>query len=272
LCQICGESRRFIEGVALDSDLQNLVDIVEKANNATVKNFQNIERSLRSMGSYSKVVDQKFSAMNLIIHRMGENSRTVLRSLSDMQIATLIIINTYMSNIDDLVMLRNAMILLTQGILTTDIVPFKQATKLIQQIEQHVHETSFLHLLELDPLSWYKNSDLYAVRTGKHIHVGLRLKLSPFRKSLALFRVETFSLAIPGLPHSSVVVGLPKYIALAQDEDLYLSFAEKPALQRSKYYYLGNDQHEILERETPSCVIALFEDQMTKLSLSFDLM
>ena len=55
------------------------------------------------------------------------NQRATIETMGQTQIATLALLNTYMANSDELLMLRNALILLKHGLLTFDILPLQQA-------------------------------------------------------------------------------------------------------------------------------------------------
>jgi hypothetical protein len=89
-----------------------------------------------------------------------------------------------MANSDELLMLRTALLFLKSNRLTFDILPLKQASKLLAQIQEHVQQTSLLHLAETDVLSLYQSTNFYFFRVNTHLHIGLRIKLSPFQAPL----------------------------------------------------------------------------------------
>jgi hypothetical protein len=63
VCSVCGTARKYMEGVALLSDLDALNEIVQKSINDTKREVESIEKSLKALASYSRVNDQKISAL-----------------------------------------------------------------------------------------------------------------------------------------------------------------------------------------------------------------
>jgi hypothetical protein len=98
-------------------------------------------------------------------------------------------------------------------------------------------------------------------RHWKQIHLGLRLKLSPFTRPLALFKVETFQLNLGLDQHSTIIGDQPRYIAVNDEDDIYLTFNGQPTLKDDKFCFLGQEQHTILSKSNPTCVMALFDDE-----------
>jgi hypothetical protein len=66
-----------------------------------------------------------------------------------------------MANSDELLMLRNALLFLKDNVLTFDILPLKQASKLLAQIQEHVQQISLLHLAQTEVLSLYQDANFY---------------------------------------------------------------------------------------------------------------
>jgi adenylate cyclase class IV len=151
--------------------------------------------------------------------------------------------------------------MLKHGFLTFDLIPFAQAKSVLEQIQTHLADTPFLYLANTDPMSIYTETEFYHFRVREQIHLGLRLKLSPFTRPLALFKVETFQLNLGQDQHSTILGEQPRYIAVNDEDDIYLTFNERPMIKDDKFYFLGQEQHKILSKSNPTCVLALFDDE-----------
>jgi hypothetical protein len=173
---------------------------------------------------------------------------SLLSSVKDQKIylqhlaATLLDAINYVGYADQLVVLHNAIIMLKHHFLTFDLLPFEQAKELIQQIDQHISESRFLYLADKNPLSLYQHTDLYYFRVNETIHIGLKLKISPFTAPLSLFKLDTFSIRVDS-EHTSTLSRQPQYIAINEEDEMYLTFDGTPTLQDDKFYFMGHGQH-----------------------------
>jgi hypothetical protein len=252
----------YCSGLAWETDVDALRQLIRESNNITAQNFRLIQKSLAAMASYSRVTDQKIDALKYILQHQSHNSDILTRTLRDAEAGILAMLNSFLPNADQLLTLQTSLILLKHNILTFNILPYSQARVLLSEIKQHVEESPFTFLTDPDPLNLYKDSDIYYFRTGEQLHIGLRIKLSPFRQPLSLFKVEKFELDIPGQDHASILGDLPLYIAISDADDMYLTITERPSLQKDKFYFLGLDQHTIVPKHTLTCVMALFQDDL----------
>jgi hypothetical protein len=162
---------------------------------------------------------------------------------------------------DQLVLLHDSILMLKHHFLTFDLLPFEQAKELIQQIDQHIRESGFLYLADKNPLSLYQNTDLYHFRVNETIHIELKLKVSPFTAPLSLYKLVTFSIRVDS-EHTSTLSRHPKYIAINDDDEMYLTFDETPTLQDDKFYFMGHGQHVLWPKSTPTCILAPFQDDL----------
>jgi hypothetical protein len=118
----------------------------------------------------------------------------------------------------------------------------------LEQIQAHLTDTPFLYLANRDPMSIYTETEFYHFRVREQIHLDLRLKLSPFTRPLALFKVEIFQLSLGQDQHSTIIGDQPRFIAVNDEDDKYLTFNEQPTLKDDKFYFLGREQHIILSK------------------------
>jgi hypothetical protein len=244
---LCGKFRKTLEGVALVSDFEQLNDIVEKSGNLKQRHFESIEKSLGALSSYWRINDQKIEALSKIAQSLRQSSAGLLASIGNNKVAlhhittTLARVNNFSGLVDDLLFLHNANIMLKHGFLTFDLIPFAQAKSVLEQIQAHLAQTHFLYLSNTDPMSIYTETEFYHFRVREQIHFGLRLKLSPFTRPLALFKVETLQLNLGQDQLSTIIGDQPLYIAVNDEDDIYLTFNEKPMLKDDKFYFLGHE-------------------------------
>jgi hypothetical protein len=156
---------------------------------------------------------------------------------------------------DQLVLLHSSLLMLKHHFLTFDLLPFEQAKELIQQIDQHIHESGFLYLADKNPLSLYQDTDLYYFRVNETIHIGLKLKVTPFKAPLILFKLVTFSIQVDS-EHTSTLSRQPQYIAINDVDEMYLTFDHTPTLQDDRLYFMGHGQHVLWPKSTPTCILA----------------
>jgi hypothetical protein len=151
--------------------------------------------------------------------------------------------------------------MLKHHFLTFDLLPFEHAKKLIQQFDQHISESRFLYLAYRNPLSFYQNTDLYYFRVYETIHIGLKLKISPFTAPLSLFKLDTFSIRVDS-EHTLTLSRQPQYIAINEEDEMYLTFDETPTFLDDKFHFTGHGQHVLWPKSTPTCILALFQDDL----------
>jgi hypothetical protein len=268
VCLFCKQINQFLYGVALQQDVAALQEIVESSQNLTQKRFESIEKSLSALSSYSQVSDAKIEALKTITQQLRVHSMSLLTSVKDQKMylqhlaATLLDAINYARHGDELVLLHNSILMLKHHFLTFDLLPFEQAKELIQQIDQHISESRFLHLADKNPLSLYQNTDLYYFRVNETIHIGLKLKVSPFKTPLTSFKLVIFSIRVDR-DHKSTLSRQSQYIAINEDDDIYLIFHETPTLQDDKFYFMGHGQHVLRPKSTPTCILALFQDDLS---------
>jgi hypothetical protein len=108
-------------------------------------------------------------------------------------------------------------------------------------------------------MSIYTETEFY-FRVREQIHLGL-IEIHRSQDP-ALFKVQTFQLNLGQDQQSTIIGDQPRYIAVNDEDDIYLTFNEKPMLKDDKFYFLGHEQHTILSKSNPTCVMALFDDEL----------
>jgi hypothetical protein len=267
ICYFCEQINKFLQGFVLEEDLLALQRIVESSQNLTQTRFESIEKSLSALSSYSQITDSKIDALKTITQQLRVQSMSLLSSVRDQKIHLQLLTATLLDTInsdeyaDQLVLLHSSLLMLKHHFLTFDLLPFEQAKELIQQIDQHIHESGFLYLADKNPLSLYQDTDLYYFRVNETIHIGLKLKVTPFKAPLILFKLVTFSIQVDS-EHTSTLSRQPQYIAINDVDEMYLTFDDTPTLQDDKFYFMGHDQHVLWPKSTPTCILALFQDDL----------
>jgi hypothetical protein len=189
------------------------------------------------------------------MHRWGQ------RQSKKTQAFVGVIVNLFVPNALRLMNLHSALVLLKHNILTFDVLPLAQARSIMKQIRQHVKQWPMRYLVDADELSLYREADISYFRTDSTLHISLKVKVSSFQHPLHLFKIEKFDLGVPDQGHSTILQDLPEYIAINDYDPEYLIFYRRPELQKDKYYFM--QEHEILSKQFPTCVTALFHDKLS---------
>ena len=268
LLNILGDIRKLIEGTATEADVQAVTGVLDKSNNLTERHFLSIERSISALGSFSRVNNEKIESLKTLVsylRRIGANTvaslQTVTVEMKHLPHLLGVVLNSIGDSVD-LLLLHHAILSLSQGHLTPDLLPLNQADKILSQIKDHVHEKSLLYLADDSALSVYRDTDFSYFRTDSQIHIILKIKLSPFQSPLALFRVNVFPLKVPDQNHSTTIQQLPAYMALNDNDQMYLIFDQYPKLKKEKFYHIDSSQHSIHSTTQKSCIMSLFHDNV----------
>jgi hypothetical protein len=253
----------YCSDVATQTDMDLVKKYNEDAGNVTARNFAKIQHVVDAMASYTKLSDQKFEALRYIIERQQYNAQMGSASVRKTQAFVGAIVNLFIPNALHLMNLHSALVLLKHNILTFDVLPLAQARSIIKQIRQHIKQWPMRYLVDADELSLYREADISYFRTASTLHISLKVKVSSFQHPLHLFKIEKFDLGIPGQDHTTVLEDLPEYIAINDYDPEYLIFYRRPELQKDKYYFMETQEHEILSKQFPTCVTALFHDKLS---------
>ena len=219
LCNFCGKMQKIFQGTATMDDIEALQDVFKKATNLANQRFAGIEKVINQFSSYVKLNDEKIQLLTNVVKDVTDMQSVLsqIETQNALSIRTLtalsLSLGEYVTKISRLLRLHSAGRLLSQGILTTDILPLKQADNILRHIREHVSEQSSLHLFDSDDSSIFynKHSPVFAYRIGYHLHVVIKLRLSPFTHPLEVFQIENFLLPITDSSHSSQITNLPKF-------------------------------------------------------------
>lgn len=256
--------------VATQADVAILQQFTEQSSNITARNFEKLQKSMDAMASYSRITDQKFEALKIILERQSLNYKIGEAANKKTSVFVGVLATLLIPNSLHLMTLHSALILLKHNILTFDILPFEQARSILQEIQDHLKQWPLRVLVHTEPLSLYHGTDMAYFRTNSTLHISLKVKLSYFSRPLHLFKVERFELQVPNQFHGSILQHLPEYFALNDFDNEILIFNQHPTLQKDKYYFLHQGQHEIISKQTPSCIMALFNDDIQQITTLCD--
>jgi hypothetical protein len=187
----------YCSDVATQTDLEIVQQYNKNSSNITAQNFEKLKKSITAMASFSQIVSKKFDAHKYIIERQQLNQQIGEKATKSTQVLVGTLVNLFLPNALHLVNLHNSLIRLKHNILTFDVLPYAHARSVMNNIKQHVAQWPLRFLVNPDPLSLYKKADISYFRTSSNLHIGLRVKVSYFRKPLHLFKVEKFELGIP---------------------------------------------------------------------------
>jgi hypothetical protein len=252
----------YCSDVATQTDMDLVKKYTEDASNVTARNFAKIQHAVDAMASYTKLADQKFEALKYIIERQQYNAQIGTASVRKTQAFVGALVNLFIPNALRLMNLHSALVLLKHNILTFDVLPLEQTRSFMKQIRQHIKQLPMRYLVDADELSLYREANISYFRTASTLHISLRVKISSFQHPLHLFKIEKFDLGLLGQGHTTILQDLPEFIAINDYDPEYLVFHRRPELQKDKYYFMETQDHEILSKQFPTCVTALFHDKL----------
>ena len=193
-------------------------------------NFMKVQTALNSAASLSVISEKKFLAVETILSRQ-EHKLEILgqsRRLADAMLSTISAI--YIPSIIALLKLQESLLFLKHEKLTFEILPLAHAVTIYRQIQDHIDQTTKLFLTDTGVMSLYQNTDLGYYRTDNNLHVALSIKLSYFEHPLHLYQADILTLNFPNQQHSTRLGQLPKFLAINQEDQYFLTMDEFPIL------------------------------------------
>ena len=160
--------------------------------------------------------------------------------------------------------LRSALISLKHNILTADLIPLKQMNDTIQHIKSYLQQNHIpLRLLRDSPTQIYNSKDFIYYRVDKQIFITVKFKLSPLQQPLTLYRIHALPMPVPNQPHSTLITGLPSYVAWNSIDSYYITYSAMPYLDSDNIYHIDSGLDILHYKHTTSCITALIADDIT---------
>jgi hypothetical protein len=267
LCTLCGRYYQKLYNLAIVEDIQTLNHLLQKQAELSGRRFDELENELSAFASFSHITTTKLQALTHITETLNKRSITVEAEAHrrSFQISELIVlfadISSFQAATHELIQLEYAIQMLQHGLLTQTLLPHSQASTIIDDITAHLLDFNYLHIVNSDPLSLYQDTRVTAYRLAETLHLLLHIKVSSFTAPLMMFRLTIFPLGVDD-QHSTQVISQPAYIAINSVDKEYLTFQEKPTIDEHGKYYLHANEHQMRTKDDPSCILALFTDDL----------
>jgi hypothetical protein len=266
-CDGCDLVYKVSFGLAMDRDVQDLATLVAESNEIQTKRLDEHERALSAFASFTHVMDSKIEALSQIATTLNNRSWALVKEAHKraFQLTELIVlyadVSSFQSAIHNLLQLEGAIELLNHGFLSQNLLPYRRAIEVMEDITSNLEDTNYLRVLNPDPLSLYQETHLTAYRLSQSLHIMLKVKVSSFNAPLMLFRLDIFPLRIDG-QHSTQISPQPQYIAINAEDREYLTFQNKPTIDEHATYYMQANEHQLMSKDNMSCILALFLDDL----------
>jgi hypothetical protein len=161
-CEGCALIYRVSFGLAMDRDLHQLSDLVAQSDNIQNKRLDEYERALSAFSSFTHVTDAKLEALSQIAPMLNNRSWALVEEAHKraFQLTELIVlyadVSSFQSAIHNLLQLEEAIQLLTHGSLSQNLLPYRRAIAVMDDITSNLADSNYLNVLNPDPLSLYQ--------------------------------------------------------------------------------------------------------------------
>jgi len=171
-------------------------------------------------------------------------------------------------NLEHINSFEQAILFLSHGYLTPEIVPVSVIQETLNILDQTLHQIhSPFNLVRIRPEDIYSSRDFSLWIEDKVLFITLRFPFSPFVNPLTLYKITTVPSPLPQQPeHFTRIQGLSKFVAFHPDEDLFLSFEDMPQIPESNLLNLQLSTHLLLNTSMPSCFAALISKNADRIS------
>jgi hypothetical protein len=264
---LCGRYYQKLYNLATVEDISQLSHLLEKQAELSGRRFDELENELSAFASFSHITTTKLQALTHITETLNKRSVTVEAEAHrrSFQLSELIVlfadVSSFQTATHDLIQLEYAIQMLQHGFLTQTLLPHSQASNIIDEVTAHLSDFYYLHIVNSDPLSLYHDTRVTAYRLAETLHLLLQIKVSSFTAPLMMFRLAIFPLGVDD-QHSTQVIAQPAYIAINSVDKEYLTFQERPTIDEQGTYYLHANEHQMRTKDDPSCILALFMDDL----------
>jgi hypothetical protein len=211
LCNLCESFYKDSYGLATADDVAGLAFLVRKNAELQGRRLDDLGNELSAFASFSQITSTKLQALTQIAETLNKRSIMVEAEAhrKAFQLSELIVlfadVSSFQAATHELLQLENAIQLLQHGFLTQTLLPHSQAITIIEEITAHLLDSNYLHLINSDPLSLYKDTRVTAYSLEDTLHLLLKIKVSSFTAPLMLLRLAIFPLGVND-QHSTQVI------------------------------------------------------------------
>jgi len=112
----------------------------------------------------------------------------------------------------------------------------------------------------------YAQKNYFFFRDNNTVYLTIKLPLTHFRGPLMLYKSIVVPLQVPNQQHVTKLTAVPAVVAWGRDEDYYIEFDAIPPLKESGLYNLNTGSEALRHRNTPSCITAIMENQLSMIN------
>jgi hypothetical protein len=139
---------------------------------------------LQALVDIAEALNKRSMAVEAEAHRRAFQMSEIIVLFAD--------ISSFHAATHELLQLESAIQLLLHGFLTQTLLPYPQATAIIEEVTSPLLDSNYLQVINPDPLSSYQDTRITAYRLVDTLHILLKIKVSSFTAPLMLFRLDIF--------------------------------------------------------------------------------
>ena len=281
LFDFVGEISHSLFGTARDGDIAKIQQTLQhyKQNQHALASAW--QQSGNRLASLSKSVNHRLDNMRDMINLQKRTVHELFTQVRD-ETAGLSrassIIATALSRFEDFVLLvdhldsfRYGVELLSNGILSPDIVHSGDLNRALQAITRRLRRFSSgnLRILRNKVTHYYRMHDFVALRHDDDLILHVPVPLGPLPVPLYLYEIHLLPVPTPDTStHATILTGMPKYIAHHPFSPYYLEFDDKPVVTMSKLLFLDQSNSVLKPVTAPSCILSILRDNSTDIRQS----
>lgn len=271
LIDALGYGAKWLFGVAVEDDVVKAAANVKKIVTESFEETKILNHQVQDLNSMLALSNNRMD--NVMNTMMEQSAQTVsymvttthtLQSLARYTLLMLQKLHTASLMHADITALLHGLESVAIGVLDPVIVPPRQLTKVITDITNTIKKHSLQYtLISTDTALYYTLKGCVALRVNRTLYITRSFPLSSWKKEFKLYKVKIFDIPIPGNEsYTTRVEGLPKFILVASDKKTFLPLDHKPSIEN----HIIDLTRDALSLKTNSCVIALFDNNMTKIN------
>jgi hypothetical protein len=159
LCNLCGDVYRVSFCLAIGNELADLASLVEKTAQVQGKRLDEYGNALSAFASFTQVTNAKLQSLSDIAEalnkrRMSIDEEAHRRAFQMTELIVLLAdISAFHAATHELLQLEGTIQLLQHDFSSQNLLPYPQATTIIEEVTSHLADSNYLQVINTDPLS-----------------------------------------------------------------------------------------------------------------------
>ena len=265
---LCSRILSTVLGTASEEQLSKAIKTVKEIGTATSQALSMFQTGRESLASFEHSSNTRFETVTRLIQAQARDVQTIetaTRNIaSKLEQDELLITRSihkllsFTININELQILRNAILNLVQGSITADLIPAQRLAAIIGNITTQLGKNHIaLRLLTTNPSNIYNSRNFFFWRQGSQLYITLNFDLSPLQAPFTLYNLK--ALALPIQNHTTMIINLPPYVAWNEIDEAYMEFLTQPPITADTYH-IDEGIQVLKHKNKPSCVTAIILD------------